>query len=146
MDRTLIRQTYVIPFKEEILSVGMLYPPQTILLFAPIGLLGYKMALLSWTLFVLAFVPACIYLIHQQFFKADKLNGFFLIISLFFLLSPVRSTVVFSQTNFILLFLLLLIHKHQDKNWVGILLTLAFFTKPYMAIFGLYFWVSSSFR
>jgi hypothetical protein len=59
---------------------------------------------------------------------------------------PARSTVVYSQTNFILLFLLLLMKKHSDKKFSGILLALAFFTKPYMLIFGLYFLIRKQWK
>ena len=126
-------------FTEEIVNVGFLYPPPTILLFTPLGFLSYNTALICWTIFNLFFALGCIYLIYDLFFKAYKLNGLMLVAILFFLFSPVRSTVSFSQTNFILLFLLLLMKKYSDRKFAGILLALALFTKPYMIIFGLIF-------
>jgi len=122
----------------EVLNVGFPYPPPTILYFAPLGLLSYDTALICWTIFNLFFVAGCIYLSYDQFFRKYKLNGLILVASLFFLFPPVKTTVTYSQTNFILLFYLLLIKKYSDKKISGVLLALAIFTKPYMIVFGLF--------
>jgi len=126
-------------FVREVVDVGFPYPPQTILYFVPLGFMSYNTALVAWTLFNLFFVFACIYLVYDQFFKAHKVNGLVLVATLFFILSPGRETVLYSQTNFILLFYLLLIRKYSDNKIAGVFLALAIFTKPYMAILGLYF-------
>ena len=125
--------------KSEVLDVGFPYPPPTILYFVPLGFMSYHSALIWWTAVNLCFVAGCIYLIYDQFFRKDKLNGLILITSLFFLFPPVRETVFFSQTNFIALFYILLIGKYSDKKFAGIFLALAIFTKPYMIILGLLF-------
>ncbi|MEO8763162.1 MAG: glycosyltransferase family 87 protein [Ginsengibacter sp.] len=122
-------------FQEEIVNVGFLYPPPTILWFAPLGFLSYNTALISWTVFNLFILLGCIYLIYDLFFKQYKLNGLMLVSILVFLFLPVRETVSFSQTNFILLFFLLLMNKYPDRKFAGILLALALFTKPYMIVF-----------
>ncbi len=122
----------------EVLNVGFPYPPPTMLYFAPLGLLPYKTAIICWSIFNLFFVAGCIYLSYDQFFRKYKLNGLILVASLFFLFPPAKTTVSFSQTNFILLFYLLLIRKYSDKKISGIFLALALFTKPYMAVFGLF--------
>ncbi len=126
-------------FVEEVVNAGFLYPPPTILLFAPLGFLSYNTALITWTIFNLFFAIGCIYLAYDLFFKKYKLNGLMLVTMLFFLLSPVRQTISFSQTNFILFFLLLLMYKYSDRKFAGILLALAVFTKPYVIVFGLFF-------
>ena len=126
-------------FKREIVDVGFLYPPPTILYFAPLGYLSYNTAILCWTIFNLLFAAGCIYLSYTLFFKAYKLNGFLLIATLFLIFLPSLSTVNFSQTNFILLFYLLLMKKYEDKKFAGIFLALALFTKPYMIILVLFF-------
>lgn len=122
----------------EVLNVGFPYPPPTMLYFAPVALLPYKTALICWSIFNLFFVAGCIYLSYDQFFRKYKLNGLILVASLFFLFPPVKTTASYSQTNFILLFYLLLIRKYSDKKISGIFLALALFTKPYMAVFGLF--------
>jgi hypothetical protein len=126
-------------FIEEIVNVGFLYPPPTILLFTPLGFLSYHTALIAWSIFNLFIALGCIYLAYNLFLKKYKLKGLMLVAALFFLFSPVRETFYFSQTNFVLLFLLLLMYKYRDKKFAGILLPLALFTKPYMIVFGLIF-------
>jgi hypothetical protein len=126
-------------FIATVVNVGFPYPPPTILYFMPLGFLSFKTALGVWTIFNLIIVFGCLFLIYDLFLKEYKLNGIFLTSILFFILGPSLSTVSFSQTNFILLFLLLLMKKYSEKNVSGLFLALAFFTKPYMAIFGLFF-------
>lgn len=126
-------------FIKELVNIGFLYPPPTILLFAPLGFLSYKTALVCWTVFNSLFAIGSIYLIYDLFFKKYRLNGLMLVVTLFLLSLPVRYTFFFSQTSFILLFLLLLMKKYSDNKISGIFLVLAIFTKPYMIIFGLIF-------
>ncbi len=126
-------------FFEEIIKVGFLYPPPTMLYFAPLGLLSYKTAMIIWTFFNLIFFVASLKIIYDLFFKAKDINGLILITSIALLLSPVRATVFFSQTNFIVLFFLLMMKKYQGSPYGGVFLCLAMFTKPYMAIFFVYF-------
>ena len=126
-------------FLKACVNVGFPYPPPTMLYFAPLGYLSYQTALIFWTLFISSFALACIYLIYRMFFKEYRLNGLLLVGTLFFTLSQTRGTVFYTQTNFILLFLLLLLKKYSDTKIGGMLLALAFFTKPYMLIFLIYF-------
>jgi hypothetical protein len=126
-------------FIRESVNVGFFYPPPTIFLFLPLGFLGYQTALVSWVIFNLLFLFGSIYLVYNLFFKSTKVYGLLLIATLFFTFPPVIWTVYFTQTNFILLFLLLLLKKYSHKKIAGILLALAFFVKPYMIIFGLIF-------
>lgn len=131
--------THYQDFVEEVLNVGFPYPSPTILYFMPLGYIPYNSGLMYWTIFILIFAIGSIYLIYSMFFKADKLNGLMLVIILFCISTHVRSTILCTQTNFILLFLLLLMRKYYDHKIAGIFLALAFFTKPYMLIFGLFF-------
>ena len=126
-------------FVSESVNVGFPYPPPTILYFAPLGFLSYNSALIFWSLFMFIFALACIYLAYLLFLKEYKLNGLILVSVLFFIFSPVRSTIFYSQTNFILLFLLLLMKKFSNSKIAGVFLALAIFTKPLMLIFSLYF-------
>lgn len=129
-------------FIVEVVNVGCPYPPPTILYLLPIGHMSYDAGLIYWSLFHLAFALGCIYLIYDSFLKPYKLNGLFLAAILFFLMKPVLSTVYFSQTNFVVLFLILLTHKYSDKKLGGLFLAIAIFTKPYTAIFGLFFLIT----
>ena len=126
-------------FTEEVVNVGFLYPPPTILYFIPLGFLSFKTALIVWTIFNLMIVLACIYFIYNLFLEEYQLNGVFLASILLLIMAPSLSTISFSQTNFILLLLLLLMRKYSDSGISGLFLALAFFTKPYMVIFGVFF-------
>lgn len=118
---------------------GFPYPPPTILYFAPLGYLSFKIGLLLWCLFISFFAFASIYLIYLFYFKEYKLKGIIFVAILVFILPESKATVFYTQTNFILLFLLLLIKKYSDKKVSGIFLALAIFTKPYMIILLFYF-------
>ncbi|MEO8416364.1 MAG: glycosyltransferase family 87 protein [Ginsengibacter sp.] len=120
-------------------NVGFPYPPTTILLFAPLGFLSYQTAMICWTTFLILLAIGCVYLIYDLFLKKYKLNGLMLAAILFFLLLPVQSTISFSQTNFYLLFFLLLMKKYSNKNFAGIFLALALLAKPYIIVFALIF-------
>ena len=124
-------------FPREILDVGFLYPPPTILLFSPLGFLPYHTALILWTVVNIAFALGCVYLLYALFLRKYGANGLILAAALFLLLSPVRQTVSFSQTNFILLFLLLQLRKHGTEAKAGALLAAGVFVKPFMIVFGL---------
>jgi hypothetical protein len=131
-------------FVDAIVNVGFLYPPPTMLYFIALGFMPFDLALKLWTSFILIFLFACIYLIYIEFFRKDRLNGFMLVSILVLIFPMVNFTIVCSQTNFILLFYLLLIRKYADHKFAGVLLALAFFTKPFMLIFGFYFLLSKN--
>lgn len=133
-------------FIADIVNVGFLYPPPTMFYFTPLSFLSYQSALIIWTIFNLIFLFASIKITYDLFFKKDGLKGLILTVILFFILSSVRSTIFFSQTNFILLYLLLLMKKHADSKYAGIFLTLAMFTKPFMVVFFFYFTVNKNWR
>ncbi len=126
-------------FIATVVNVGYPYPPPTILYIVLLGFLSFSHALIVWAIFISIFLFGSIYLVHNLFFRHFKLNGLLLVIILFFLFLPVRNTIIFLQTNFILLFLLLLMKKYSDKKFAGIFLAIAIFTKPYMLVFIAFF-------
>jgi hypothetical protein len=126
-------------FVATVVNVGYPYPPPTILYVLPLGFLSYYPALILWAIFNFVFLIGSIYLVYILFFKRFKLNGLLLVTILFFLFLPVRDTIVFLQTNFILLCLILLMKKYSDTKIAGIFLAVAIFTKPYMIVFIVFF-------
>lgn len=129
-------------FVEAIVNVGFLYPPPTMFLFYLLGLLNYDTALTLWTIFIVLTLFYCIYLIQRQLLGKNMLNGL-LLVSIVMLLNPsVNFTVYCSQTNFIVLLFILLMQKFANHKFAGIFLALAFFTKPFLLIFGIYFLVT----
>jgi len=133
-------------FIDEIVNVGFHYPPPTILYFMPLGFLSYNTAFTVWISFNLLFALGSIYMIYSMFFKQDKLAGILLVSILFFVSAQVRSTIFYTQTNFILLFLLLMMKKYSDSGISGVLLAIAVFTKPYMIVFGLFFLITKKWK
>ena len=133
-------------FIEAVVEVGFPYPPPTILYVMPLGFLSYKTALIVWTLFLLFFLFGCIYIISNFLFKENKLNGLILVAILIIIFPSAKFNLFCTQTNFILLFYLLLMKKYSYHKFSGILLALAFFTKPFMIIFGLFFLISKNWK
>lgn len=133
-------------FINAIVNVGFLYPPPTIFYFLPLGLLTYNHAMVAWMIFILVFLLGCIYLVYNQHFKNEQLNGLVLVIILFLIFPSVNETIRFLQTNFIVFFYLLWMRKYADSKYSGIILALAFFTKPYMLIFGIYFLLTKNWK
>ena len=126
-------------FTVDTVNVGFFYPPPTILYFAPLGFLSYKPAMICWSIVNVCFAFGSIYFIYDLFFRKYKLNGLILVTTLFLFLKPVLDTISFLQTNFIVLFYLLLIKKYSDKKIAGVFVALAMFTKPYMAVLLVFF-------
>jgi Protein of unknown function (DUF2029). len=122
-------------FTEEIVNVGFWYPPQTIFYFLPLSAFSFKTALTLWTIIQTGFLFGCIYLIYNLFLKTEKLNGLLFAASMVLLYFPLKETILCSQTNFILLFFLLLMYQYKDKPVSGIILALAVILKPFMIIF-----------
>jgi len=133
-------------FITEIVNVGFLYPPPTILYFLPLGYMSYNTALIIWTLFISIFLIGSIYQVYIQFFRKYRLNGLILVTILFLTLKSVNDTISSSQTNFILLFSLLLMRKYANNKYAGIILAFAFLTKPYILIFGIFFLIIKNWK
>ena len=133
-------------FIDGIVHVGFLYPPPTMFYFYLLGYLNYNSALIVWTLFITLFLIACIYIIYKLYFREFEINGFVLVIILILINPTVKSTIIFSQTNFIVLFYLLLMRRYSNHKSAGVMLALAFFTKPFMLIFGIYFLLSRNWK
>ncbi len=133
-------------FVDSVVNVGFPYPPPTIMYFTLLGAFSYHTALIVWTTFILIFLFGSIYLIYNMFLKEYRLKGLVLVTIIFLIFSQVITTISFSQTNFILLFLLLLMKKYSDKKFAGIFLALAIFTKPYMIVFGLFFLIRKQWK
>lgn len=126
-------------FVTSLLNVGFLYPPPTILYFAPLGLLTFKSALIVWGVILFIMAILCYYLLYQIFLKNHGWNGLIFAGILFFSFPPTIDTIQYLQTNFFLLFYLLLMYRFREKKYSGVILTIAVFTKPYMIIFSLFF-------
>jgi hypothetical protein len=130
-----------------VIKVGVCYPPTTMIMLAPLGLLNLEAANIAWRIFVLFFIAADVFLINNTF-KAHESKALWLLIILVLILALPGSytTVALSQTNFFLLFFILLIYRNMD-NWKGgVFLALAMIVKPIAAIWGLYFIINKQWK
>ncbi len=126
-------------FTEEIVQTGAMYPPPSMLLYAPFGAMTYPVAEKAWMVFTWLFLPLCIHQIFRIWFSDQGSKGWILVATLVLLLGASRQTVQFLQTNFITLYLLLLMKRYEHRPIAGVFLALGFLVKPYMAFFGLVF-------
>ena len=134
-------------FMEEIVKVGFWYPPPTMFIFAPIGFLDVSTAYLFWMTFITAS------LLISLFVLLKLLAGYFqnwiyilIIISLFLVYPATRSTISFSQTNFLLLLFLIMTIINMDNWKAGVFLVFATIVKPVALIWGIYFVIFKKYK
>jgi len=125
-------------FIHEIINVGFWYPPQSILFFLPLGWLDIHTANLFWAIFNLAFLVLDIFLLWKIFGKSRNIANLCTLSAMLFLLGATRSTITHGQTNFIVLFFVLLIWLNITKSRSGIWIAMGLITKPIVGIFLLF--------
>ena len=131
-------------FIPEIVNVGFWYPPPSMFLYLPLGILDLYSGYYIWQTILILFLIAdiCLLLkyhlfkIHSTFNKSIT-SFLFIILLLLFpgFISPIES----SQTLTIFLFLLILLIRYLDNWKSGVFLVLLIVIKPLAAIFALYF-------
>jgi hypothetical protein len=120
-------------FTDAVLDVGFPYPPPAILLIAPFGHLDPRSAALAWyMLHGIAFV-AVVFLLGKAFMRGAGGMSWVALAALLLILRPTYATVAFGQTNFLLLALLLLFARSQERMRGGAWLALAIAVKPVVA-------------
>jgi hypothetical protein len=137
----------VIPFKVgqsfilEIIQVGFWYPPPTMMIFIPLGYLNNIVtAKIVWEIFVLTFLVLDIILLERIIKSNDnKWINIFIVLGITLALPATNGTLASSQTNFLLLFFLLLVYKNPEDWKSGIYLALAVLIKPIAAVWFLYY-------
>jgi hypothetical protein len=129
------------------IQTGVIYPPTTMLLLAPLGYLDVNTANIVWKIFVLTFMAIDVILLYR-IFKIHESNWMqLLFIVLLILIFPgSRGTLDVSQTNFFILFLLLLIYKDPDNWKAGIYLAIAIIVKPIPVVWALYFLINKKWK
>jgi hypothetical protein len=133
-------------FIESLVNVGFPYPPPTMLYFLLLGYLTYSNALFLWSVLIVLVLFYDIYLAYKHFFIANKINGLLLVSILFLIYPMVKFNNICSQTNGLVLLYLFLMKRYSESKFAGILLALAFFTKPFMLILGLYFLLTKKWK
>jgi hypothetical protein len=121
-------------FRTEIIDVGFWYPPQSMLLFWPLGLFPRATSLMIWYgVNVVALIAATV-LLCRSFF--GELRALPLLATGGLLLScyGTLSTVRFAQTTFVCLLFVAASGLEADRLRAGVFAALAFFVKPFAGL------------
>lgn len=121
-------------FAAEILNVGYWYPPPSMLFVAPIGLLDRGAAGVVWVATVFAALVASVIALWRAFFGDRGAAGLGMAALLVFVEHGARLTLFRSQTNFLLLFWIVLFWCHRGRRLGGLWLALAILIKPIAAV------------
>lgn len=134
-------------FYTEAILPGVIYPPTTMLLLAPIGYLDLNTANIVWRIFVISFMVIDIVLLYNIFkIHESKWIQLTVIVVITLIFPGSRFTLDCSQTNFFVLFLILLIYKDPDNWKAGIYLAIAIIVKPIPIIWVLYYLVNRKWK
>ena len=99
------QHTYSDSFKAEILNVGLLSPPITMLFFAPLALVDYETSRIIISILIFIFIISNTILFNHIFLKENSsiYSGLFIFI-IINLMPGTGETIFYNQTNFFLLF------------------------------------------
>lgn len=129
------------------IKTGVIYPPATMLLLAPLGYLDLNTANIVWRIFVLSFLVIDVILINKIFkIHESQWIQLAIIVTLILIFPGSKGTLDVSQTNFFILFLLLLIYKDPDNWKAGIYLAIAVIVKPIPVVWALYFLINKKWK
>lgn len=121
-------------FTPEILDVGFRYPPPTMLLFMPLGLLDIRTAIVVWYAAHGVVLAWCVVLLWKTFLGKNGLTGLVFAIALVAVVAGTFSTFQYAQTNFLALLMLLLFWRDREKLRGGAWLTIGAFVKPFLLL------------
>lgn len=125
--------TYDPLFVREILDVGFWYPPPTMLLFLPLAWMAVKPALFVWYLFHGGSLILAGFIVWRVFREEASGGDAPLIAALLLLNWGFLSTLIYAQTNFLVLLFAALFWRDFDRPRAGIWFALGCCVKP---IFG----------
>jgi hypothetical protein len=135
-----LNYTFSQDFKSQIIDVGLLSPPITMLFFAPLSSIDYHTSRLILTILIFIFIFGNAVLANIIFVKNDRSFYSFLFILLIIMFLPGTSeTIGYNQTNFFLLFFLLLALYKINKPISGFYLAISLIIKPISGLLVLFF-------
>ncbi len=133
--------------KNEILNVGLLSPPITMLFFAPLASFDYQSSRTVFSVFVALFIILNAVLANFVILKKERSIFSFLLIFIIIAVIPgTYNTIYLVQTNFFLLFFLMLSFYKVDKPISGLYLALSVIFKPISGILLLYFIINKKWK
>jgi hypothetical protein len=121
-------------FWNEILNVGFWYPPQTMLMLAPLGYFTPRTALALWYAFNFACTLAAAHVLWQQFAKEKGVLGLFAISALVLCFPGTQSTFGYAQTHAVGLLLSALVWQDCQRARAGLWAALSLIVKPYLVV------------
>jgi hypothetical protein len=125
-------------FVREVTNVGFPYPPPSILLYAPLGLLDLPGAARSWYLLnTLALLAACLAL-WRLLFPGSGMLGLGVVAALVLGFASSQATIALAQTNFLVLLFVVLFAAARQRAVGGLFLAAGVLVKPVVAIIALY--------
>jgi Glycosyltransferase family 87 len=127
-------------FRREVLDVGFPYPPASILLFLPLGYIGsFPLASALWLAAMLAALAAGAAALIRSYWKTLDLDAAVAVVALGIALPAVSENIVYHQTNFLALALLVAAYRWRGGIGGGVAAALAVAVKPYLAVIMLWF-------
>jgi glycosyl transferase family 87 len=125
-------------FAPEVFDVGFVYPPLSLLLFAPMGTLPLRSATVVWVGVQLVCLVLCVVLLWRMFLPDRGLRGLELVAALTLLLPATGVTFALGQTNFLALLLVLATWRVRDQPVSALYILAASVVKPLYNILWLY--------
>ncbi|MFA5972645.1 MAG: glycosyltransferase family 87 protein [Lentimicrobiaceae bacterium] len=133
--------------KNEILNVGLLSPPSTMLIFYPLALFDYQSSRTVFSVLVALFIILNAILANIVFLKKERSIFSFLLTFIIIAVIPgTYNTIYLVQTNFFLLFFIMLSFYKIDKPISGFYLALSVIFKPISGILLLYFIINKKWK
>lgn len=125
-------------FVKEVLELGYNYPPQTMLWMQPFGYLPPHAAALAWSAFHLALMVVNVGLLSRIVMPGRGVQGLALAGALMLMLPATASTVRTTQTNQVVLLLVLLLWRDLARSRAGVWLALLPVVKPFLGMLWLW--------
>ncbi len=121
-------------FLREFLDVGFLYPPPSIVWFAPLGLFAdVHSAIVAWYVFLIATAAGAVYLLWSILFRDQGPLALAAIAALVLIFPSSNATLEVTQTMFLALTFVLLFMRERSEWRAGLWIALAISVKPFLA-------------
>ena len=135
----------------EIVNTGFWYPPSSMFLFLPLGLLDLKTGYAIWQSLVIFFLLTDIILLTRYYSLRINANykstvKVFLVMALILFFPEINGSILYGQTMTLFLFLLILLIRRTDNYKSGIFLALLVVIKPLAAFFVLFYLFSGKWK
>lgn len=129
---------FVPDFQQEVIDVGAVYPPPTLLLFGSIGWLPLQVAVVPWMILQIACCIGVIILLWRTFFPAPDGEALAFTVALVLIMPATLATFYHGQINFIAILCVLAAWRVGDRAISGVYLAIATIMKLLYGVLGLY--------